>query len=255
MRIAVAGATGLIGAATVRALRARGHDVREVGRELPRESADALVWAAGRRELDVDQNRTTHVEAPLALVRALSPARAIYLSSAECYGDVPVPYREDGPVMATSAYARAKLEGEAALSRALPTTSLRVGVVYGPGQRPHMMIPQLVSSLRAGQSMPLTLGTQTRDFVFVDDVAEAIAHALVAPVTPVVNIGTGVETAVRDMCLAIVHALGAPESLLRFGEVALRPDEPIRYVLDPSLARSALGWSAATSIAQGVRRL
>lgn len=256
MRVAVAGASGFIGSAASRALRAAGHAVVAFARDGAAPApCEALVWAAGRREASLDANRAVHVAAAVDAARELGVTRAIYLSSGECYGDAPLPYREDGDARATTDYARAKLEGERALAEVAPTTVLRLGVVYGPGQRPHMMIPQLVAALRAGRVFAMTQGTQTRDFVYVDDVAEAIVAALAAPPMPVVNIASGEEVAVRDAARTIARALDADEALLGFGQVPLRAGEAMRYVLDVSRAARELGWHPRTSLAAGAARL
>jgi nucleoside-diphosphate-sugar epimerase len=115
--------------------------------------------------------------------------------------------------------------------------------------------------------MPLTHGQQTRDLVYVDDVAAAIVAAVEAPATPrgteildagggqVFNIASGVETRIQDVCLGIARALGADPALLGFGETPLRPDEAHRYVMDVSRAAERLGWRATTSLADGFARL
>jgi len=247
VRVVVAGAAGFLGRAVVRALA--GHDVVPIGRgEVA--VGDAFVWAAGRREADLAANRAVHVDAAVAAARASGASRVVYLSTGEVYGDAPVPWREDGPVQPRSAYARTKLDGEAALADAVV---LRIGVVYGPGQAPPMVLPSIVDAVRARRPIALTAGTQTRDFVFVDDVGDAIARALAAP-PGVINIGSGVETRVRDACELLGRLLGAPE-LLGFGARPLRDDDLARYVLDVTRARDILGWRASTPLAAGLARL
>ncbi|MGE0547027.1 MAG: NAD-dependent epimerase/dehydratase family protein [Kofleriaceae bacterium] len=259
MRVVIAGASGFIGRAIVRALA--GHEVCALRRGASAEPCDALIWAAGGRLSDPDANQVVHVDAAVAAVRACQPRRVIYLSSGECYGAAPVPFREDGEPLGTSPYARAKLAGERAVIDAATAAGgvalvLRLGVVYGPGQAPHMLVPQVVRALQLGERVPLTHGNQTRDFVFVEDVARAAVDALSIrePSPGVINVGTGRETTVRELCLQLARAIGAREELLGFGELATRADEPGRYVLDVERAATVLGWQPQTPLAVGLER-
>lgn len=254
MRVVVGGGRGFIGSAVCRALAAAGHEAVPIG---PGEAAagDALVWAAGKKLPDLDANRAVHVTAAAEAVRASGASRVIYLSSGECYGEAPLPWREDGPALGTTPYARAKLEGEAAVAALAPAAVLRLGVVYGPGQRPGMVLPSIVAALRAGRHVALTSGEQTRDFVEVDDVAAAVLAALAAPAAPgLVNVGAGAEASVRDVCERLGRLLGGPH-LLGFGELVRGPGDPARYVLDVARAAAVLGWRAVTPLDEGLARL
>jgi nucleoside-diphosphate-sugar epimerase len=238
VKVVVAGATGFIGSAAVRAIRAAGCEVVALGRG-QRADGDVLVWAAGNR----DSDRASHVDDAVAAARGI--AHVIYLSTAEVYGDAPLPWHEDGPTLGTSDYARTKLDAEAALPAA---AILRLGVVYGPGQTSTMVIATVARALAAREHVALTAGEQTRDFVFVDDVADAIVAALVAQ-PAIINIGSGVETRVRD---AIELLAGGSSPLLGFGERAMRDGEARRYVLDIDRAVRLLGWRATTPLAAGL---
>jgi nucleoside-diphosphate-sugar epimerase len=281
--VALAGATGFIGSAIARAFARAGRELVALPRDvaLPGEvvaspgegaapadvvRADVLIWAAGRRESDLAANRAAHVAAPLAAARATGARRVVYLSSGECYGAAPLPYREDGPALGTSDYARAKLEGEHALAGVAETIALRLGVVYGPGQSPRMLIPEVAAALRAGKRVALSPGEQTRDFVFVDDVADAVVRAVGREVggavgraidapPSTINIASGREVRVRDAVTTLCRVLGASEELLGFGDIAVRPGEAMRYVLDVARAADILGWRATTSLEAGFCRL
>ncbi len=250
VRVAVAGARGFIGGKTARHLAAAGHEVVAFDREgAPRDTqVDALVWAAGAREPDLDANRAVHVHAAQLAIAAMQPRTLVYLSTAEIYGGAPVPFREDGAIDPRTPDAIAKREAEVAL-RAPSVVILRPGVVYGPGQAPRMLIPRVLEALRANAPIALTSGEQTRDFVFVDDLVELIARALTAP-AGTYNAGTGVETTIRQVCLLLA---GDRADLLRFGALPPRPDDQARYVLDPAHTHAALGWRARTALALGLR--
>jgi UDP-glucose 4-epimerase len=255
-RVAVGGGRGFIGAAVCRALSAAGFDVVPFGREGAASlgHADTLVWAGGRREADLAANRAAHVDAPLAAARALAPRTIVYLSTGEIYGHAPVPFTEDGPIDPRTPYAIAKREGEVGLAAAAPAVYLvRPAVVYGPGQPPRMLIPRVLAAVRAGQPIALTAGDQTRDFLHLDDLVELIVCCVADDPSPgLYNAGTGRETTVRAACLLLARDRA---SLLDFGALPPRPDDQLRYALDPTRAATRLGWRARVSLEDGLARL
>jgi nucleoside-diphosphate-sugar epimerase len=259
LRVAVGGGRGFIGAAVCRALAAAGHDAIAFGREgAAAGGADVLVWAGGGREPDPAALRAVHVDAPVAAARVLAPRAIVYLSSAELYGGAPVPFREDGPIDPRTPYAQAKRDGELAIAAAAPRVIvLRPGVVYGPGQPERMLFAKVAAALAAGARVALSPGDQTRDFVWIDDVAALVARAALADAPAgVYNAGTGREVSVRDACLGIAAALGADRAaLLDFGAQPYRAGEQMRYALDPARAAAALGWRATVSLEDGLARL
>jgi nucleoside-diphosphate-sugar epimerase len=259
VRIAVGGGRGFLGGAIGRALAAAGHDVLGFGREGPPGGhADALVWAGGRREDDLAANRAAHVAAPLTAALGLAPRTLVYLSSAEIYGGAPVPFREDGPIDPRTPYAIAKREGEETLAALAPSVYVvRPGVVYGPGQAPRMLIPRVLQAVRAGETIALTDGTQTRDFLHVDDLVELVTCLLFDDPSPgTYNAGTGVETSVRDAATMLARAIDpARVTLLELGAIPPRPDEQQRYVLDVSRAATRCGWRARIALCDGLAQL
>ncbi|MDX2087587.1 MAG: NAD-dependent epimerase/dehydratase family protein [Kofleriaceae bacterium] len=250
--VVVGGGRGFIGSSICRALAAAGHEAIAIGRgETAR--GDVLVWAAGKKLPTLEENRAVHVTAALEALAASGASKVIYVSSGECYGEAPLPWREDGPVRGTTPYAQAKLEGEQALSAKVPTVVLRPAVVYGPGQRPPMLLPSIVDALKRREHVALTDGMQTRDFVFVEDVATAVVAALgVGPTT--INIGSGIEVRVREACETLGRLLDG-EQLLGFGERVRGPGDPVRYVLAVERAAEVLGWRATTTLEVGLERL
>jgi nucleoside-diphosphate-sugar epimerase len=256
-KVLVAGGRGFIGARAVAALTAAGHDagVLEHDDDVATVCAagwDALVWSAGGRRATVEENRVEHVDAPLAALALLPHAtRVVYLSSGETYGAQDVPFVEDTPLLGTSPYALAKIEGERALtaacaSRSISLSILRPSVVYGPGQRGPMFVPSLVHALTHNERFAMTAGEQTRDLIHVDDVAAAIVAALAGP-PGTYNVSTGTEITMRALALELA-TLTSTTHLLDIGALPYRPNEQMRYVLSPARAASRLGWHSRTPL-------
>jgi UDP-glucose 4-epimerase len=131
-------------------------------------------------------------------------------------------------------------------------TALALANVYGPRQDPHGeagVVAIFAGRLLAGE--PCTIfgdGTQTRDFVYVDDVVDAFARAAHKGSGLLMNIGTGVETSVNELYLTMAEAAGvdAPAAY-----AAPRPGELARSSLDPSRAGIHLGWKPWTTTGAG----
>jgi nucleoside-diphosphate-sugar epimerase len=261
VRVIVAGGRGFVGRATCARLADDGHDVRATGRDdtlaAVATGCDALVWAAGEKHADDARNHADHVAAPLAAIAASGGSpRVVYLSSGEIYGAQDVPFVEDAPRLGRSSYARAKIAAEDALLARGSTFVLRPSVIIGPRQTGPMFVPSIVAAAVAGRRIAMTRGEQTRDLVFVDDVAGAIARCLAdrAPPPGVYNIGSGVEIRLVDLALQICDIADAPGQLLDIGSLPYRPDEQMRYVLDVTRAADRLGWRATTPLAEALAR-
>lgn len=203
------------------------------------------------------------VTAALLLGLAASPpARVVFAGSSAQYRAAAAPalLDEDAAQEPASVYGACKCAAERigdALARqhALPFVSLRLFGVYGPGEAAHRMVPYLARELAAGRTPALTAGAQVRDWVYVDDVADAILAAAVAPLHErAYNVCSGVGVSVRDVARRVGAALGRTESALGLGAKAYRPDEPMWIVGDPTRLHAATGWRPRTSLDEGVAR-
>ena len=144
----------------------------------------------------------------------------------------------------------------------LDTAVVRFGNVYGPRQDPHGeagVVAIFAGLLASGR--PLTIygsGEQTRDYVYVTDVAEAILAAATRPLPEprqltdrAFNVGTGVETSVLDLAERLARAAGVTPEIRHAPE---RPGEAPRSLLDPSRAAEVLGWRSSVGLDEGLRR-
>ena len=135
---------------------------------------------------------------------------------------------------------------------AVEFTALVLANVYGPRQRTGVTAA-FVEQLLAAE--PCTVdgdGTQTRDFIFVNDVVEAFVRAGERGSGLVVNIGTGTETSVNELharlCAVAGRSVPTVKRPTRSGDLA-------RFALDPGRARIHLGWAPWTSLEDGLHQV
>jgi UDP-glucose 4-epimerase len=183
------------------------------------------------------------------------------------YGDfVTPPSPEASPKDPDSPYGISKLSVEHYLAyygrvHGLDAVVLRFGNVYGPRQDPHGeagVVAIFCGRLLDGR--PLTVfgdGRQTRDYIYVGDVASAFLTAAAAPLSPperldarAFNVGTGVETSVIELAEMLRRAAGA-SAPIEFAPK--RPGELARSVLAPAKAAEKLGWTASTPLERGLK--
>jgi UDP-glucose 4-epimerase len=232
---------------------------------------DALVHVAAqaavaRSVVDPSFDASINVVGTLTLLEAGRRAgarRVVYTSTGgAAYGDTDVlPTPEDHPARATSPYGVSKVAAERYLECWAGLTggrvlSLRLANVYGPRQNPlgeAGVIAIFCHRLLRGEPCVVNGdGGQTRDYVYVEDVADAVARALARPdATGVVNIGTGIETSVTELYRRLARAAGV-ERAAEHGPA--RPGEQRRSLLDASRAKALLGWTPATAIDDGLAK-
>ncbi|MHB8414739.1 MAG: NAD-dependent epimerase/dehydratase family protein [Acidiferrobacteraceae bacterium] len=209
----------------------------------------------------------TNFDATLVLLEAARRQgldRFVYASSAAVYGDsASPPVREDGPPEPGSPYAADKLAGEYFLRfyarrYGIRAVALRFFNVYGPRQDPGSSYSGVISRFlhAAAHNQPLTLfgdGRQTRDFVWVADVAGCLARMVTAPVDAftLMNVGTGRESSLLDLIDVMERRLG--RTLERRIESA-RPDDIQRSCADTARMHH-FGVSCDTGFDSGLGRL
>jgi UDP-glucose 4-epimerase len=196
--------------------------------------------------------------------------RVIFASSGGVvYGDPDtIPTPETAPKMPVSPYGVSKLAGEyylraLAALRGFQGVAMRYANVFGPRQDPKSeagVVSIFVSRLLAKE--PLTIygdGRQTRDYVFVKDVARANVLASTSPAlnnsdfdAPAFNIATSEQRSVLDVAGAVGNVIGQ-KAKLEFA--AARPGELNRSALDVGKAKRVLGWSPQYQFEDGLREL
>ena len=286
MRTVVTGGAGFIGSNLVDVLIERGDDVVVVDnfasgrrenlnpdatllehdvREPYGVDADVVFHLAAQADVQTSMKRPAYdaavnVVGTVNVLLASPGAQVIFASSGGAgYGETPVPAGEDAPFLPMSPYGIAKKCGEEYLlgwNRIHGTTHvpLRFANVYGPRQDAGLEGGVVAIFLeRLADGRPTTIfgdGGQSRDFVYVDDVIQAMLTAVGRAGGPY-NVGTGEATTIADLhdsATRIAGVEGEPSfEDARLGDVR-------RSVLDVSRIERELGWRPRVSLDDGLRR-
>jgi UDP-glucose 4-epimerase len=242
-------------------------DIRDPDAVFDATQPDAVFHLAAQADVRLSVERPD-VDADvnvLGTVRILEAARrhgakVIFSSTGGAvYGECTSPATEAAERRPLAPYGTSKLCGEeylATWNRLYGTqhVSLRFANVYGPRQEPHgeAGVVAIFMGLLHDGGTPRIYGdgSQTRDYVFVEDVVRAMVVALESR-GGVFNIGTGVETSVLELYDAVERASGVTREPV-FAEARL--GELQRSVLDASLAERELGWRPDHSFDEGLAR-
>ena len=127
--------------------------------------------------------------------------------------------------------------------------------VYGPGQREESLIPTLIKSIGVKQTPKINSPLNKNDFIYVEDVAEAVAKAVDANLpSGVYNLGSGYATSVYNICRMVeMHLLGTEtisKQLLENGQ----KDETVNFWADMEKTEHALNMSCDTSLNEGIKQ-
>lgn len=290
-RVLITGATGFIGTHLLRELKSAGAEIGIISRNstsscdyvfigslddkkfvskalskfkpevifhLAAERERALTYEAFSIAIKTNLNGTLNLLFAALSLKNLS--RVVILGTAEEYGDNEAPFHEDMRESSVSAYSFSKQSSThlAQLmykSFQLPTVVIRPSLVYGPGQNSDMFLPALIESLINNKIFPMTLGEQTRDYIFVGDVVEALLKSghSTGIEGEILNVGSGTPIQINLLVKQVENILNV-KNLALVGAVPYRTKEQMNYWLDVSKAKKLLNWSSKTSIEDGLKQ-
>jgi UDP-glucose 4-epimerase len=200
----------------------------------------------------------------LEAMRDVGVKRLVFASSGAVYGNQSEqPLHEDLPPDPLSPYAVSKLASEHYIHTIgrlwnVETVTLRVFNAYGPGQQLPVahppVVPQFIrQTLGKGSVVIHGSGDQTRDFVYVDDVVDALVRAATAPNVDrrVINVGSGTETSIMALARVIGDVLEREPNVLT---VSTQGVGVSRMCADLTLAKSLLGYEPRVFLQEGLRR-
>jgi dTDP-glucose 4,6-dehydratase len=248
-------------------------DIRDVAlvREVVAE-VDVIVNAAAESHVEksiedgASEFVTTNVEGTQILLDAIREApveRFLLISSSEVYGTAEyAPMDETHPLNARSPYAATKAGGDRLaysyyLTYDLPVVIVRPFNNYGPRQHPEKVIPRFITQALEGDALTVHGdGHASRDWLWVDDHAEALEALIEAPIDDVagevLNVATGVDIPVAEIAEMVLDAVGNPLSGITY--VGERPGQVDRHIGATDKMERLTGWVARTGFAEGLER-
>jgi dTDP-glucose 4,6-dehydratase len=244
---------------------------KELMRELV-EDVDVIINAAAESHVEksisdgASEFVTTNVEGTQILLDAIRETpveRFILISSSEVYGTAEsAPMDERHALNPRSPYAGTKAGADRLAYSYWTTYELPIVIVrpfnnYGPRQHPEKVVPRFITQALSGE--PLTIhgdGHASRDWLYVDDDAEAIERIIVTPIDEiageVINIATGIDISVSRIADLVLDVLDKPAELRE--HVPERLGQVDRHIGSTEKAERLLGWSARTSFEDGLER-
>lgn len=205
--------------------------------------------------IDVDLNGTQHL---MDGARFNDVQNFVFASTSSVYGDT-----KQIPFVETDACAR-PLQPYAAAKRAseilgytyhhlygLNFTAVRFFTVYGPHNRPDMMVYLVADSITKGNQIPLYEGGEMwRDWTYVEDIADGVILALDKPLGyEIINLGRGVPTRLKDFVEMLEELAGGNGSFVHRPKIAA---DMLTTYSDTTKAKELLGYDPQTTVLEGV---
>jgi nucleoside-diphosphate-sugar epimerase len=283
----VTGATGFIGRHTLPRLAEKGFEVHAVARSAPSDRSDAAwhevdLLAPGAPERLIHATRPTHLlhfawfaipgefwsspendrwlEASTNLIRAFAAAggeRVVVAGTcAEYDWGSGLCVEDETPLAPATLYGRCKhllheRTVQIAQEAGIAVAWGRIFFLYGPREPPNRLVSSVIRSLLRGEEARCTHGQQVRDFLHVEDVADAFVALLDSDVAGAINIASGKPTRVKDLVELIAEAVGRRD-LLRFGALPTPPGDAPAVLADVRRLREELRWVPRFSLEEGV---
>lgn len=189
----------------------------------------------------------------------LPESHIIYASGASVYGSAPdtAPADEETPPNPGNLYVAAKYVGEVLCRQrtagdGLVSTVLRISSPCGPGQKRDTVMRTFIKSAIEGRDLIVYGdGRRTQDFIFAEDVAEAVLQALRRRAEGVFNIASGVPVSMMQLAEAVLAVVGGKSRIVPGPP---DPQEDYRASISIAKARRELDWSPRVSLEEGLRR-
>jgi len=271
MKVIVTGAGGFLGSNTVEYLRNKGHEVtaftQDVRRNLPYEHFDCLfhfaAFVGGRKGIDnnkwliaenIELDRKTFEWAEQWCKKIVYPSScAAYPLHLQQTPNTPMHEEQFGTTELFDLYGLSKVVAESMLKTLnIPVMIMRPFSIYGPGQEMDYPLPAIIQRAKEGECSVWGSGTQTRDWVYIDDALVVFEHLLHRTDSITVNIATGKAISFLEVAETVykaVHGVTVP--------VKTQTDEPegAGHRVGSTKLLNSLGLSCDTTLEYGVSKM
>ena len=271
-RILITGAGGFIGRPLADRLRHTGHEVIPLTRrdgdicsvDLLSRNPDVVLHLAAQAFVPFSWENPQEVYRVNALgtLHVLEACRkgkipVLYMSSYAYGAPQYLPIDEAHPLSPRNPYALSKLAGEESARfyaelHKLPVTIVRPFNPYGHGQPSNFVIPHILRQILdpACESVEVMDLVPRRDFVYIEDMVDAVARLVEGKIRGTFNIGSGISYSVEELVRCAMATLGIEKPLS--SEREPRPHEIPDVVADTTALHKATGWIPSTSLPEGL---
>ncbi|OGD63359.1 hypothetical protein A2160_02650 [Candidatus Beckwithbacteria bacterium RBG_13_42_9] len=273
MRVFITGGTGFIGSQVIRKLTKEKHELFVLSENLANANAwkvqvkhfrpEAMIHLAWEGIPDYSYQmslKNLRYGIDLFEVAAKMGCKKI-ISTGSCweYGTFKGTLNENMAVRPFNAFTAAKnslhwLGKELAKENDIKFVWARLFFVYGPGQRKKSLIPYLIDCARKGIEPRIKNYETKNDFVYVEDVAEAITKLLSHAKSGTYNVGSGKATSVHKVCKVVYQLLGR-EKILRDRLFETKPHQADNFWADISRMKQDVRWLPKTDLKQGIKKM
>ncbi len=210
-----------------------------------------------------DDMAKVNITGTLNLLQALQnfDAHFIFTSSSEIYGNNVSPFHENQLPKPVSPYSLSKVNAEMliqtyCLNHNKKFTNLRIFNFYGEHMPEDFFIPQMINSLKREEDFLMTKGEQTRDFLYIDDVVNALLLTAksINSYNETMNVCSGKGTKLNELAAAVNERMNSKAKII-FGAIPYRDNEVWEMIGDNSKIKQKLGFEPQVNIENGIKRV
>lgn len=287
-RVLVTGATGFIGSHTIHPLLQRGYEVHAVSSKLPHVVDESVVWhqadlmdspSIARLLKDTHPTHLLHmawyvvpgklisselnfdwVRASMELLKSFQQqgGKRVVMPGSGYEYDWSYGYCHETrtPTVPNTTYGACKhamdvMAQAFCRSHQISYAWLRLFFLYGPNEHPDRLVSSVIRSVLQGQEARCSHGRQMRDYLHVQDVADAMVSILDSTLEGPINIGSGVAMTLRDIIITIGRTLGK-EDLIKLGAIPSRANDAPMVVADIERLTTTMQWQPKYSLETGL---